>query len=294
MLLNLKVNLWLELDNLTDPNWTPTTQRPRCGFEVWLKPMVYTVVVESERWIGFQTGFRCRVGCDLPAVFGDDHFVGQLLKFAPEIAFFERDAALAFNSAGWIRFDESASAGAGQRDSAFRRWQNVLRLVVVVDVQGGFVHFKSHPHPEFRTSCKKKSPPAQDSIRNKEKRVHLHWKNRRLKITAVHLNNNNNKTIRTEAIQFRNSARKRTEATALMAGRWLMTGSFLLGCYLQPAHNWLVAVRPEPRPLFSSPPSGIGGGSAPNGPMPASTNKEGRNDGRRGEEGGGWDIFLFS
>ena len=61
MLLNLKVNLGQELDNFTDANWTPTTQRPRCGFEVWLQPMVYTVVVESERWIVFQTGGRCGV-----------------------------------------------------------------------------------------------------------------------------------------------------------------------------------------------------------------------------------------
>ena len=87
---------------------------------------------------------------NLPAVFGDDHLVGQLLKFAPEVALLERDAALALDSAGRIRFDESAPAGPRQRDSAFRRRQDVLCLVVVVGVQGGFVHFKSHPHPEFR------------------------------------------------------------------------------------------------------------------------------------------------
>ena len=57
-------------------------------------------------------GFRQKF---LPSVFGDNHFIGELLELAPKIALFQRNTALPVDAGiGWVVLDETAVTDHGR------------------------------------------------------------------------------------------------------------------------------------------------------------------------------------
>lgn len=105
----------------------------------------------------------------LPSVFGDNHFVGEFLEFAPEITFLQWNAAFTIDARiAWIVFDVAAVTD-HCRESAFSRWQNMLMSgwiaghdwmsVLMRVLERRLVHFKAHPWPArtgqvFKFDCR--------------------------------------------------------------------------------------------------------------------------------------------
>lgn len=217
---------------------------------------------------------RRRIFGILPSVFGDNHLVGELLKFAPQIPFFQGYAALSIDAGiARIVFNVAAVTDHG-RESSFGRRQNVLMSrwvaghdgvsVLMRVLERRLVHFKAHPWPATTGQVFKSIVRFNDSIssqisqhnRKKNTRQTTRWQHKTKRITPKKemwncFKKQNNiffewfdKKFTCFFLDGKNIFRCHNKSRHVRRRTWMVEDSWG-SCFTQPPFYWLGVVRPR-------------------------------------------------